>query len=326
MSFVNNFPFAQLPGGMTLNQCDVIMSLVSIAENSSTDWWKQYNYAENINDGRGITISLCGFCTGTGDFVQVVEKLYTINPNHVLCKYLPVLRRVTGADVTGLDGLIEDIHNLGDDKEWRSAVWDILIKLYWKPAMDIAEKYNCQYAITKGELYDLAINHGGNMIESVIRNVSALPPLRGGDEKTWLADLLDAREHIITVVDYSLNSGQPDRTKLWRSVLQKDNVHLQRPLEGLVCYGDSFSITGPNTVEPEPEPEPQPEPEPEPEPEPQPEPEPEPEPEPQPEPVVEPECDCSCAVLTIKNKNGETIIVKAGEPVIVNSRAIKIVL
>ena len=47
----HNIP-VDLPGGLTREQCDTILSLVSIAENSSTEWWNQYGYIEDIKDGR----------------------------------------------------------------------------------------------------------------------------------------------------------------------------------------------------------------------------------------------------------------------------------
>lgn len=241
--FINYFPFANLPGNMTLNQSDVIMSLVSIAENSSTKWWEQYNYAENIHDGRGITISLCGFCTGTYDFLMVVKELQKINPNHTVCRFIPALEKINGTSSTkGLETLIETINKLGPDTQWRTAVWNILIKLYWKPAMDTANKYGCVFPITKGELYDLALNHGSEKMEIMIKQIKSLSPSKGGNEKLWLGELLNVREHIITSVNTSTNKGQPDRTKMWRSILNNNNVYLTRPLKNLICYGDEFEI------------------------------------------------------------------------------------
>jgi chitosanase len=52
------------------------MKLVSSAENSSLDWKAQYKYIEDIGDGRGYTAGIIGFCSGTGDMLELVE-LYT---------------------------------------------------------------------------------------------------------------------------------------------------------------------------------------------------------------------------------------------------------
>ena len=49
------------------------MQLVSSAENSSLDWKAQYTYIEDIGDGRGYTAGIIGFCSGTGDMLDLVE-------------------------------------------------------------------------------------------------------------------------------------------------------------------------------------------------------------------------------------------------------------
>src|SRR4051794_11446308 len=55
---------------------DIAMQLVSSAENSSLDWRAQYKYIEDIGDGRGYTAGIIGFCSGTGDMLDLVQ-LYT---------------------------------------------------------------------------------------------------------------------------------------------------------------------------------------------------------------------------------------------------------
>ena len=55
---------------------EIAMKLVSSAENSSLDWKAQYKYIEDIGDGRGYTAGIIGFCSGTGDMLDLVE-LYT---------------------------------------------------------------------------------------------------------------------------------------------------------------------------------------------------------------------------------------------------------
>ena len=49
---------------------EIAMQLVSSAENSSLDWRAQYSYIEDIQDGRGYTAGIIGFCSGTGDMLD----------------------------------------------------------------------------------------------------------------------------------------------------------------------------------------------------------------------------------------------------------------
>ena len=60
------------------------MQLVSSAENSSLDWRAQYSYIEDIGDGRGYTAGIIGFCSGTGDMLEVVQAYTAAKPDNVL--------------------------------------------------------------------------------------------------------------------------------------------------------------------------------------------------------------------------------------------------
>ena len=234
-----HIPF-QLSGGMTALQADAILSLVSIAENSTTSWWNNYNYIEDIGDGRGYTINIVGFCTGTGDFLWLVQDLQKFSPNHPLVKYLPALVKVNGtASHTGLDGLPALIQSLGNDPDYLKATWDSVIHFYWGTAMAKAAEYGLTSPISKGQLYDINLNAGEL---TILKGIKSKSPAQGGDEKVWLAELQDLWLQMITKIDTSLNSGQPDRALMWKSVLSTGNINLDRPITGLVCYGENFQI------------------------------------------------------------------------------------
>src|SRR5687767_10319610 len=75
---------------------DVAMRLVSSAENSSLDWRAQFAYIEDIGDGRGYTAGIIGFCSGTGDMLELVEAYTVAAPGNGLARFLPALRAVNG--------------------------------------------------------------------------------------------------------------------------------------------------------------------------------------------------------------------------------------
>ena len=56
------------------------MKLVSSAENSSLNWRAQYRYIQDIHDGRGYTAGIIGFCSGTGDMLEVVRAFTRAKP------------------------------------------------------------------------------------------------------------------------------------------------------------------------------------------------------------------------------------------------------
>lgn len=93
---------------------EIAMKLVSSAENSSLDWKAQYKYIEDIGDGRGYTAYIIGFCSGTGDMLELVQAYTDAVPNNPLAKYLPALKKVNGTDShSGLGSAFESA--------WKSA-------------------------------------------------------------------------------------------------------------------------------------------------------------------------------------------------------------
>ena len=228
-----------LPGNMDPNMCDRILQLVCIAENSNVNWTNYYNYCEDIGDGRGYTISIVGFCSGTGDFIQVLYALKSINPNHLLVKYIPLVEKVDGTSSTkGLEGLPGDLKKMGsNDKDFNKAAWSIIIKLYWGPAMAYAAKIGCVTPLTKYILYDTILNFGDL---DGFKNLKSKPPAIGGDEKTWLAEFLNKKQSIIEK-DGSLGDTKDNRVAMQKSILAMNNTGLTSPLK-VSCYGDSFSL------------------------------------------------------------------------------------
>src|SRR6185437_9800653 len=58
--------------GLTARQVTRIEQLTTVFENSTTTF--RYDYVEDLGDGRGYTAGRVGFCTGTGDLLDVVER------------------------------------------------------------------------------------------------------------------------------------------------------------------------------------------------------------------------------------------------------------
>jgi chitosanase len=239
VSSTSHFPFNDMPGNMDIEQCDTIMSIVSIAENSTTRWWDNYGYCENIGDGRGMTVSLVGFCSGTGDLLWVFQQLQQINNQHPLLRYLRVLQMVNGTNSTQhLHTLEQDLLKYQNDADWRKAVWRGILHFYWRPAMQFATGHSLHLPITKGFLFDLALHHGADAIN---RMADMVRTCAGGeaDEQRWLMEMIAVRKNII---QQSQDLGPTDRCDMWYSILRANNLYLQRPLRNLCCYGDTFQI------------------------------------------------------------------------------------
>lgn len=140
---------------------DIAMQLVSSAENSSLDWKSQYKYIEDIKDGRGYTAGIIGFCSGTGDMLDLVEHYTSLKPGNVLAKYLPALRKVNGTEShAGLGSAFErDWATAAKDTVFQQAQNDERDRVYFNPAVSQAKSDGLR-ALGQFMYYDAIVMHG----------------------------------------------------------------------------------------------------------------------------------------------------------------------
>jgi chitosanase len=223
---------------------DVAMQLVSSAENSTLSWRDQYSYIEDLDDGRGYTAGIIGFCSGTSDMLAAVSEYTRRDPANILIKYLTPLRTVNGSD--SHEGLGSDFTD-----DWKKAAEDPLFqqvqqderdRLYFDPAVAQAKADGVR-ALGQFAYYDAAVMHGGNGMRR-IRAVAlgqAKSPAQGGDEVTYLHAFLDAR-----VAEMRTEQAHSDTTRVdtaQRIFLNASNLDLDAPLAWTV-YGEGFVIAG----------------------------------------------------------------------------------
>ncbi|MFD0359264.1 chitosanase [Streptomyces sp. NPDC127110] len=225
---------------------DIAMRIVSSAENSSLDWKAQYKYIEDIGDGRGYTAGIIGFCSGTGDMLDLVEYYTQVKPGNVLAKYLPALRKVNGSDShAGLDpDFTRDWARAAQDPEFKKAQDHERDRVYFNPAVGQGKSDGVG---TLGQFiyYDAIVMHGDGGDPTSFRNIrkralaKAKPPARGGNETAWLNAFLDARVWAMKQEEAHSDTSRVDTAQ--RVFLKKGNLNLDTPLEWKV-YGDSYRI------------------------------------------------------------------------------------
>lgn len=220
-------------------------ALTSMFENSTQTL--QYAYAENLHDGRGITAGRAGFCSGTGDMVQVV-RLYTAQvPNNPLARYLPRLAELEGAtdnaagSVEGLAGLENAWNTAARDPRFRAAQDQVVDTLYFRPAMARAAQAGLRSPLGQAIFYDSIIQHGnGNDpdgLPALIQRTNARlggSPAQGVDEKQWLAGFLAVRrEDLAHAYDASTRQVWAEsvgRADALANVLASGNLNLDGPV------------------------------------------------------------------------------------------------
>ncbi|MFC8449827.1 chitosanase [Kitasatospora sp. NPDC057223] len=225
---------------------DIAMQLVSSAENSSLDWKAQYKYIEDIGDGRGYTAGIIGFCSGTGDMLDLVQHYTDLKPGNILAKYLPALKKVNGtASHTGLgSAFTKDWATAASDSVFKQAQNDERDRVYFNPAVNQAKADGLR-ALGQFAYYDAIVMHGpgtdsvsfGGIRATAMKK--AKTPAQGGNETTYLNAFLDARKAAMLTEAAHDDTSRVDTEQ--RVFLQAGNLDLNPPLKWKT-YGDSYTI------------------------------------------------------------------------------------
>ncbi|WP_432039415.1 chitosanase [Streptomyces cucumeris] len=225
---------------------EIAMKLVSSAENSSLDWRAQFGYIEDIDDGRGYTGGLIGFCSGTGDMLDLVEYYTLRKPDNVLATYLPALREVDGSDShDGLDpGFTRDWKKAAADEVFRDAQEHERDRVYFTPSVQRGKDDGIG-ALGQFIYYDATVMHGpgdgahsfGGIRRAAMRQ--ARTPAQGGDEATYLHAFLDARKEAMRAEEAHSDTSRVDTAQ--RKFLDERNFDLTPPLKWSV-YGDPYEV------------------------------------------------------------------------------------
>jgi len=221
---------------------DVAMQIVSAAENSSLDWRAQFRYIEDIGDGRGYTAGIIGFCSGTGDMLELVQAYTNAVPGNVLAKYLPALRNVNGTDShAGLDpNFTNDWRTAANDSRFQAAQESERDRVYFNPSVRDGKSDGVR-ALGQFAYYDAAVMHGYEGMRAIRTQAlkRAKPPSQGGDERAWLNVFLDER-----VIEMKKEEAHSDTSRVdtaQRRFLNAGNLDLNTPLDFAV-YGENFRI------------------------------------------------------------------------------------
>nr|WP_223186077.1 chitosanase [Streptomyces sp. CBMA152] len=226
---------------------EIAMELVSSAENSSLNWKAQYKYIEDIHDGRGYTAGIIGFCSGTGDMLDLVQLYSDREPGNVLEKYLPALRKVNGSDShAGLDPhFTKDWKTAASETAFKNAQNDERDRVYFDPAV---RQGKADGVGTLGQFiyYDALVMHGDGSDPTTFSGIrkkalkKAKPPSQGGDETTYLNAFLDARVWAMKQEEAHSDTSRVDTEQ--RVFLNNGNLNLDTPLDWHV-YGDPYHIS-----------------------------------------------------------------------------------
>ncbi|KAJ2713096.1 hypothetical protein H4R19_002423 [Coemansia spiralis] len=209
--------FALAAAAVPLSGCakGIALKITNVYENGDTQF--HYDYCENLKDGRGYTAGIAGFCTGTGDAWQVVQRYHKMTGGNdafspmdkVLAQYAE-----SGSDSTaGLSDYCPVWGQLGkNDAQFRKAQDGLRDDTYFNPSQVYADRLGLKFDVSRAQLYDAAIQHGtgndgdslGALIKYTNQRLPTGAPQTSGstltingqkvDEIAWLKQFLQIRE------------------------------------------------------------------------------------------------------------------------------------
>ncbi|MFS8203033.1 chitosanase [Streptomyces sp. CWNU-52B] len=222
---------------------ELAQRIVSSAENSSLDWRGQYDYVEDIGDGRGYTAGIIGFTTGTHDLLVLVERYTKSHPDNSLAPFLPALREVDGSDShEGLGSEFVAAWQAESRKAaFRTAQDAERDRVYFDPAVRLAKRDGLG-VLGQFIYYDAMVMHGPGSDPGFygIREramAEADTPAEGGREKAYLDIFLDVRR--TTMKAEKRDTSRVDTAQ--RRFLYDGNLDLDTPLKWKV-YGQSYEV------------------------------------------------------------------------------------
>ncbi|MER5180775.1 chitosanase [Streptomyces sp. NPDC002896] len=238
---------AKLPPGLAAaDKKELAQQIVASAENSTLDWRGQYDYIEDIGDGRGYTAGVIGFTTGTHDLLTLVERYTKSHPDNGLARYLPALRKVDGTGShKGLDpGFPEAWVKEAQKAEFRKAQEDFRDEIYFDPAVRLA-KLDGLGTLGQFIYYDAMVLHGPGtgprgfygLREAAMAEADT--PAEGGKEKAYLDIFLDVRRKAMRYKKPDRDTSRIDTAQ--RRFLYDGNLDLHTPLVWQV-YGETFRV------------------------------------------------------------------------------------
>ncbi|KAI8900288.1 lysozyme-like domain-containing protein [Globomyces pollinis-pini] len=213
LSFVSILLTSILAKDLTTCQKNIALKITTMFENSVQNF--QFDYCQNIDDGRGYTSGIIGFTTGTMDASALIQVYCKQYPKGAVCKYIPQLKKLDGfaaqgqdADsVKGLEGYCDAWGTESQTETFQQAQINALEAMYYIPSQHYADEVGLTIPVGRSFFYDISIQQGpsggADTLADMIERISqpgpfhATAPIDGGDESLYIKNFMAFREYVL---------------------------------------------------------------------------------------------------------------------------------
>jgi chitosanase len=202
-----------------------------------------YGYVEDLDDGRGFTVTQYGFCTYNTEVAEVIERIVSREPDTPLKSFIAKL------PPQDWDG-----HDLGDfaavwrreaktSKALAAACDEAADTLYLAPAVAAAASVGISSPVGIAIFYDTLVQHGDSDDPDSLSAIMKATPR--APEAEYLRAFLDARKRVL------LHASDKETRDAWREsaprvealrALLERNPNLAAPLKVGDGEGETFAI------------------------------------------------------------------------------------
>ncbi len=161
-----------------------------------------YAYVEDLDDGRGYTVTQYGFCTYNSEVSQVIDRYAAHVPDTPLTRFLPQLPPLKWSKqvLTGFPAAWRK--EIKASKFLGIACDEEADTLYFRPAVESAAAVGIHSAIGKAIFYDTILQHGASTdpdsLPSILqRTLEEIGDVEDNSEAEFLRGFLNIRRSVL---------------------------------------------------------------------------------------------------------------------------------
>ena len=188
---------------ITPQQKHSIDCILSIFETGRIPTPGAYSTCTILADGAGISYGKHQCTDKAGSLDLVVKRYIAKKGKHAdeLAEFLPQLATNESSKVPPkgphphwLESLMNTLKIAGADPLMQQAQDEVFDEHYWAPAANMCKDMGLVHALSWAVIYDTCIHSGPGMVAGMRSKFAAVPPVKGGDEKLFIKQYLQARE------------------------------------------------------------------------------------------------------------------------------------